>query len=289
MLIAVIGLGQMGRAIAERLTASGFTLQVWNRSREKAEGLNARICDSPADATRGAELVVTSLSEDVAVRAVVCGDRGILQAMREDAVHVGTSTISHRLGGELARAHGQHQRAYVSAPVMGRPEAAATGKLFVLPGGDQQARDRARPLFDAIAQGRFDFPEAAQANLAKILANLMLAGTLELLGEVFTLGEKGGIAPARTLELLTGTLFGCPAVESYGRRIVERQFEPAGFRLALGLKDVELALAAGDDVQTPLPAANVVRDHFLTALAEGLGGLDWSGITKVVRAEAGLR
>jgi len=116
----------------------------------------------------------------------------------------------------------------------------------------------------------------------------MLGGIIELLGEVMALGEKGGVPPGRVLELLTGTVLGCPAIEGYGRRIAEGKFEPAGFRMALGLKDVELALAAGDDLRVPLPAANVVRDHALAALARGLERLDWSGLTSTLRLEAGL-
>jgi 3-hydroxyisobutyrate dehydrogenase-like beta-hydroxyacid dehydrogenase len=203
--IAVIGLGQMGRGMAARLAACRFELRVWNRSRDKAAGLRATVCDSPADAARGATLVLTSLSADPAVREVVLGRDGVLDGLGEDAVHVGASTISY-----------------------------------------------------------------------------------ELLGEVKALGEKGGIAPGRVVDLLTGTLFGCPAVEGYGRRIAAGSFEPAGFRMALGLKDVELALAAGDNLRVPLPAASVVRDHMLAALARGLEHLDWSGLATVARAEAGL-
>jgi 3-hydroxyisobutyrate dehydrogenase-like beta-hydroxyacid dehydrogenase len=171
---------------------------------------------------------------------------------------------------------------------LGRPDAAASGRLFVLAGGEERARQRCRALFEAIGQGTFDFAEAPLANLAKIVANLMLAGIIELLGEVMALGEKGGIPPGRVVDLLTGTLFGCPAVAGYGRRIAAGSFEPAGFHMALGLKDVELALAAGDDLRVPLPAANVVRDHMLAALARGLERFDWSGLTTVARAEAGL-
>jgi 3-hydroxyisobutyrate dehydrogenase-like beta-hydroxyacid dehydrogenase len=286
--IAVIGLGGMGRALAERLAARGFTLRVWNRTRARAEGLNATVCDSPAAAARNAALVLTSLAADDAVRDVLFGG-GLLDALAGDAVHVGASTISHQLGRELGQAHAARGKSYVAAPVIGRPDAAAQGKLFVLAGGDDGVRTRCEPLFAAIGQGRFDFPTPEQANLAKILANLVLAGTIELLGEAFALGEKGGLAPARALEVLVGTLFGCPAIAGYGPRIAERRFEPAGFRMALGLKDVELALAAGHDLRAPLPTANVVRDNLLSALAQGLERLDWSGVTDVVRASAGLR
>jgi len=287
MIIAVIGLGNMGRAIAQRLAASGVALRVWNRSSEKAAGLPATVCASPAEAARGADLAVTSLANDAAVRDVVFGAGGLLDGLG-GAVHVGISTISHAFAGTLARAHAERGQDYVSAPVVGRPDAAASGKLFVYCGGPEAARRRCAPLFNAIARGTFELASAPEANLAKIQTNLMLAATIELLGEVMALGEKGGIAAARTVELLAGTLFGCPAVEVYGPMIAHGAFEPAGFRMALGLKDVELALAAGDELRVPLPTASIVRDRLLAALAQGLEHLDWSGLTRIERAEAGL-
>jgi 3-hydroxyisobutyrate dehydrogenase-like beta-hydroxyacid dehydrogenase len=148
---------------------------------------------------------------------------------------------------------------------------------------------RAQPLFAALGQRTFALDTAARANLAKIVCNLMLGGVIELLGEALALGEKGGLPRARTVEILTGTLFGCPAVEGYGRRIAAGQFEPAGFAMALGLKDIDLALALGDGLGVPLPSAGVVRAHLLTALARGRDRLDWSGLAAVALEEAGLR
>ena len=289
MVVSVIGLGGMGRAMAERLAARGFTLRVWNRSREKAAGLRATICDNPSEAARGAEVVLTSLSNDEVVREVVLGNQGVLAGLGAEAVHAGASTISHALARELVAEFGRRDRTHVSSPVIGRPEAAVEGKLFVLAGGAPAALERCRPLFAAVAQRTFDFAEPAQANLVKILVNLQLAGTIELLGEVFAASEKAGLPPDRLLEVLTSTLFGCPAVNGYGPRIVSGSFEPAGFRMPLGLKDVQLALALGDELRAPLPAASVVRDHLLAALAAGLDKLDWSGFTRVVRGQAGLR
>jgi 3-hydroxyisobutyrate dehydrogenase-like beta-hydroxyacid dehydrogenase len=289
MQVAVIGLGGMGRAMAERLVQMGFSLKAWNRSPGRAEGLPVTLCETAAEAARGAEVVVSSLASDEAVREVVAAPQGILAGLGRSAVHVGTSTISYELGAALARSHGERDRRYLSAPVLGRPDAAADGKLFVFAGGDESARQQCRPVFEALGQRTFDFPDAPRANLAKIVANLMLGGIVELLGEAIVLGEKGGIAPARTVELLTETAFGCPIIEGYGKRIADGAFEPAGFRMALGLKDVELALSAGDRLRTPLPAANVVRDHLLAALAGGLEKLDWAALTQVLRHEAGLR
>ena len=288
MKVTVIGLGHMGRAFSERLLARGFDVRVWNRSPGKAAGLGATFVDDLARATDGARFVLTSLSSDEAVREVVLRPGGVLDSLNPDSVHLGTSTISHGFARELARSHAERGRSYLSTPVLGRPEAVGRGELFVLAGGDAALRRKASEITGALGRETIEFEEPEQANLAKILCNFMIAGTIELLGELFVLGEKGGIPSARTLSLLTGTLFGSPAVNGYGERIAQQAFEPPGFRMQLGLKDAALALAAGDELRTPLPIASILRDRYLSALATGLEGLDWSGLTRSVRAQAGL-
>jgi len=288
MQVGVVGLGHMGRAMAERLIERGFPLRVWNRTRDKADGLDATVCDTPADAADGCQVVITSLADDQAVREVVFDQNGVLEALRDDGVHVSASTISFELARELVRVHDDRRLGYLAAPVLGRPEAARSGQLFVLAGGDELLVEQCRPVFEAIGRGTIRYASPPTANLAKITVNLMLAGTIELLGEAIALGEKAGIEPRSTVELLTKTMFGCPAIEGYAHRIAAGEFEPAGFRMPLGLKDVELALAAGDALRVPLPVANVVRDHFIAALAHGLEDLDWSAVATMARADAGL-
>ena len=288
MRVAMIGLGHMGRAMAERLAERGCELRVWNRSPGKAAGLRATVCDSPAEAARGSEFVLTSLAADEALREVLLGERGLLAGLDEGAVHAGTSTISYDFAAEVARLHAERGRGYVAAPVLGRPDAAAAGRLWVLAGGDERARKRCAPLFEAIGRGTFELAEPAQANLAKLAVNFLLAGTIELLGEAMALGDKGGIAPARLAELIGGTLFACPAIDGYAKRIAAREFEPAGFAMPLGFKDVRLAIAASEQLRAPLPSASVVHDRLLAALARGLDRLDWSALSTIARLASGL-
>jgi len=287
--VAFVGLGQMGRAMAQRLGEGGFRQRVWNRTRARAEGLpQATVCGSAREAASGADLVVSSLADDRAVRAVVLGPDGLLAGLPRGGVHVGTSTISLRLGAELADAHAAAGAAFVASPVLGRPDAAARGELWLMTGGDAPALERAAPVLARLGQGRIDLGAPRQALLAKLLANFMLAGTIELLAEATTLGEKGGIAPATLVDLLTRTLFGSPVVKGYGGRIASGQFKPAGFAVPLGLKDVELALEASHDLQAPLPVAGVARDHLIAALAHGRADWDWGALATVVREAAGL-
>ena len=287
--VAVLGLGRMGQQMASRLAANGFSLRVWNRTHGRADGLpGAKLCASPEEAAAGASIVVSSLADDTAVREVVLGAHGVLAGLGAEAVHVGTSTISVRLARELAAAHAAAGRAFAATPVLGRPDAAGRGELWILTGGDAEALARAQPALAVLGRGQVRLGDAAQAMLGKILANFMIAGTLELIAEATTLGEKGGIAPAALVGMLTDTVFGSPIVKGYGPRLAAGQYLPAGFTVPLGLKDAELALEAARELQAPLPVASVVRDHLIGALARGRESWDWSALATAVREAAGL-
>jgi 3-hydroxyisobutyrate dehydrogenase-like beta-hydroxyacid dehydrogenase len=173
--------------------------------------------------------------------------------------------------------------------VFGRPEAAAAAKLFVVAAGPGAQLAQCQPLFDAIGQRTFvvgDKPSSA--NLVKLSGNFLLAAVIECLGEAFALTRKGGVDPHLYLEILTSTLFSAPAYKTYGTIIANQQYEPAGFKMSLGLKDIRLALAAADALATPMPVASLVHDHFLSGVAQGAGDSDWSALARVVAANAGL-
>ena len=287
--VAVVGLGRMGRAMAERLAAAGNELRVWNRTRSRADGLDgARACGSPREAATGAAVVVTALADDTATRDVVLGADGVLAGLGSGAVHVSTSTISPALARVLAEAHAAAERAFVAAPVLGRPDAAARGELTLLVGGDDASVARAQPVLAVLGRATLRMGDAFQALLTKVVANFLLAGTIELLAEATALGEKGGVAPAALVDALSQTLLGSPAFKTYGARIATGAYQPAGFAVPLGLKDVELALAAGRELRVPLPAAGVVREHLVSTLARGREAWDWSSLATVVREDAGL-
>ena len=287
--LAFVGIGRMGQAMAGRLLEAGYPLRVWDRTPARAQTLpGALVCPTAREAAQDATLVFSSLADDRAVRAVTLGEQGILAGLGEGAIHIGTSTISLSLCGELLKAHAAAGRTFVAAPVLGRPDAAAKGKLWILAGGDPGAIARCRPVFEHLGQGTIPFDSAPHASLAKLIVNLTMAGTIELLGEATALAQKGGIAPMMMIRVLSDTLFGSPVVRGYGPRIAADRYEPAAFRIDLGLKDVLLALAAGADLRVPLPVANVARDHLLEALARGQDDLDWTGLAGVARDAAGI-
>ncbi len=176
----------------------------------------------------------------------------------------------------------------MSAPVFGRPEAAAAAKLFVVAAGPLEAVRTAQPVFDAIGQATFVLSEQPSvANLVKLSGNFLIASVIESLGEAMALVAKAGVDKQAYLELLTSTLFGAPAYATYGGLLARDQFEPAGFAAHLGLKDVRLVLAAGEQLEVPLPVASLLRDRFLTLLAGGGRDLDWAAVGALAAWEAG--
>jgi 3-hydroxyisobutyrate dehydrogenase-like beta-hydroxyacid dehydrogenase len=290
MEVGFIGIGRMGSGMAANLIAAGHALTVYNRTPAKAEALlrkGAKLVETPAEAARG-EVVITMLVDDRAVEAVVFGPDGILEALPRGSIHLSMSTISVALAERLAAAHREKGQAFVSAPVFGRPDAAAAGKLFIVAAGKPDAVSRCRPLFDVLGQKSFIVSHAAaNANLVKLSGNFLIASVIESVGEAMALVGKAGIDRAQYLDILTGTVFGAPVYKTYGGLITEERYHPAGFKAELGFKDVQLALEAAKDLKVPMPLASLLSDRFLTLIASGAGGLDWSALGLLAKRDAG--
>lgn len=290
MNIGFIGLGAMGKGIAGRLVAAGHEVTVWNRSRAAVDALvaeGARAAGSAAESARR-EVVHSMLADDAAVRAVLF-DGGALDAMPQGSVHVNHATISLACAKDLAARHRERGVGYVAAPVFGRPDAAAAGKLHVLAAGKADDVARVRPLLDAIGQSVWPLGDAPErANVVKIAGNFMIASAIETMAEATALTRAHGIEAGDFLDVLTGTLFAAPVFKTYGSLIAAERYSPPGFGLRLGYKDAGLTLAAADAGHVPMPLAGVIRDGFLDAIANGDGDLDWSALAKVSARRAGL-
>ncbi len=291
MRIAFIGLGRMGTGMARNLLRAGHQLTVYNRSREKAEALKADGAEaavSPAEACRNAQAVFTMLADDNAVADTVFGEHGIAAGLPPGAIHISSSTISVNLARRLTAEHGAKGQGYLSAPVFGRPDAAEAKKLIVAAGGKSEEIERVRPLLEALSRVVFVAgPEPWQANLFKLCGNFMLVSMLEAFGEAFATLRKSGADHHTFLDIMN-ELFGSPVYKNYGTTIADEKFEPAGFALKLGLKDVRLALEAAGEVSAPMPLASLLRDHLLAAIAYGQEGMDWSSISQVAARNAGI-
>ncbi|QLH38827.1 MAG: NAD(P)-dependent oxidoreductase [Defluviicoccus sp.] len=290
MQVGFIGLGNMGSGMAANVLRNGHHVVVYNRSPGKADALigqGAQAAGCIADACRG-DAVITMLANDAAVDSVVFASGGVLDSLAPGGLHISCSTISVELSERMARAHAQAGQRFVAAPVFGRPDAAAAGKLFVVAAGAASALDSALPLFEAIGQRTFVVSETPQvANLVKLSGNFLIACVIESLGEAMALVGKAGVDRHQYLDLLTSTMFSAPIYRIYGGLIADGAFEPAGFAAPLGLKDIKLALAAAEELRVPLPLASLLRDRLLRLLAQGDEELDWSAISQLAAEDAG--
>jgi 3-hydroxyisobutyrate dehydrogenase-like beta-hydroxyacid dehydrogenase len=292
MKVGFIGLGGMGLPLARRLLQAGHKLTVYNRTPSRAgplEPLGAKVAATPAAVATRADVLVTMVADDSALEEVMLGEQGALSTLPSGAIHLSMSTISPVLSRWFADRHRTAGQVFVAAPVFGRPDAAEAGKLWIVVAGPAAAIERCHPLLDAMGQGVIRAGEIpSRANVIKVAGNFLLAAAIEALGEAFALARKHDVAPADLLEIVNGRLFRSPIYESYGKAIAAERYEPAGFKLRHGLKDMRLVLEAADEAAVPMPLASLIRDHFVSAVARGWSESDWAALARVAAADAGL-
>lgn len=288
MRIAFVGLGGMGLAMARNIARSDHELTVWNRTRERATALpGVPQAVTPGAAAARADVLITMLADDAAVGAVTFGPDGILDNLPAGAIHACMGTISAQFSQRLAAVHRERGQRYVAAPVFGRPEAAAQGKLWVIAAGPADAVQTCRPIFELFAQEIIAAgEEAAHASVLKIAGNFVLLSMVEALAESYALVKAHGIDVSLFHEFLASRLFGSPRYDAYGARIVSGEYEPAGFLLAHGLKDIRYALRAADAVSFPAPLASLLRDRLLMAANRGWAEWDVAALGRLSQAEA---
>ena len=290
MQIGFIGLGRMGGPIAENLLKAGHSVTVWNRSPgpvQQLVGQGAVAAQTPQAAMQG-DAVFSVLSNDAVMREV--GLAGpLLEKAKKGLIHINMATVSAAFAQELQAAHAKAGLAYLSAPVFGRPDMAAAAQLVLVAAGDAVARDAMQPVFDRIGSRTVWLGEDAQkANLFKIAGNFMIASEMQATGEAFALLRKGGVDPAAFHDVMSGRLFTGAVFKSYGQMILNRQYEPAGFALTLGLKDVNLARTAAEGLGMAMPTADLLQRNYNQAVEWGWQDKDWSAIGEVPAKKAGL-
>lgn len=289
--IGFIGLGRMGLPMAQHLLEADFSLAVFNRTVSRADALRqngAGWADSPRELAARSDIVISIIADDAALRAIALGEDGILAGLKPDGIHVDMSTVSPDVTKELVPLYLDRGAHFVAAPVFGRPEAAAAAKLWVCPAGPAAAIERCRPAFEVMGQGVIVVGEEPHhANVLKLVGNFFVIAGIETISEALTLAEKGGLQNETVLELIRA-LLPVPLFQGYGSRIAKQEFLPAGFALALGLKDVGLMQQLAKDVAAPLPLADLADNHLRAAFARGRGDLDWGALATVVREMAGL-
>ena len=287
--VGFLGLGAMGSQMALQLIKAGHKVSAWNRSPQKVQDLVAQggvAAATPQQAFQ-ADAIITMLADDDSIASVVLAG-GLFETAPTHAVHIVMATISVGFAKQLEKLHAARGLAYVAAPVMGRPDVAAGGELNILVAGKPEHVQKVQPLLDAMGKATWPIgDEPHKANVVKLGMNFMLASAIESMSEVIALATRNDIAGEKVVEVLTNTLFGAPAYKIYGPAILAGTFKP-GFKLPLGLKDVRLVLAAGEDSGAPMPFASILRDNFVDAIAHGDGDKDWAAISKVALRRAGL-
>jgi 3-hydroxyisobutyrate dehydrogenase-like beta-hydroxyacid dehydrogenase len=293
--IGFIGLGHMGSAMAANLASAGRSVIAYVRRADQVarlEALGLRPTTDIGDLL-DCEVVISMLPDDDAVRELVFGGRnddfdGLAAGLMPGAIHLSMSTISTAAASLLADEHARHGQGYVAAPVFGNPDAARARQLFIVAAGAPAVVVRCQPIFDSLGQRTFVVgADPQEANLVKLLGNMMSATALEMLGEAIAVVRKRGLDPQPFVDIMTNTMFGGRAHRIYGDKIV-RQAYAAGFVLPLVLKDVRLALAEAEKAGAPMPSVGVVRDRLITAIARGYGDFDWSVLGLIAAEEAGL-
>ena len=286
--VGFIGLGTMGSRIATNIVKAGHKVRVWNREKPAVDAL-AQIGATPVSSAREAfsgDAVFSMLADDAAVHAVI---DPLLDGAPKGLVHVNMATISVALARDLAARHTEQGLFYVAATVFGRPELAAAAKLTIVAAGDAGAVARVQPLFDVIGQRTWPMGvQPERANVVKLAGNLMLGAAVEAMAEASAMASRYGIPPGDFLNVLTSGVFASPAYQLYGDAIAKERYDPPGFRLALTLKDLRLALAAAEEVSAPMPLADVVHESLLEAFARGDGERDLAALARVSMRRAGL-
>jgi 3-hydroxyisobutyrate dehydrogenase-like beta-hydroxyacid dehydrogenase len=293
--IGFIGLGRMGTAMAANLAAAGRRVMAYVRRPERIGELEALGLNATTDIGDliDCEVVITMLPDDDALRQIVFGRSdddldGLAAGLMPGAIHLSMSTISTGAASLLASEHARHGQGYVAAPVFGNPDAAKARQLYIVAAGVPADIERCQPILDTLGQRTFVVgADPGEANLFKLLGNMMSATTLEMLGEVVAVVRKRGLDPQPFIDIMTSTMFGGRAHKIYGDKIARQTYAP-GFVLPLVLKDVRLALAEAENAGVPMPSVGVVRDRLITGIARGYGELDWTALGLVAEEEAGL-
>ena len=290
--IGFIGLGNMGLPMAHNLISSGYNLTVYDKDLERARSLlecGAVLAESPADVITSGCIVITMVSDDKALLEIVSGNKGIAKSLTHKEAHVAMSTVSPDTIQRVFEIHQKDGVGFLAAPVLGRPVAAETKKLWVFLAGDPLLKGKISHIFDNFSQGIYDFGDnIIAANMVKLAINFLILSAIESMGEAIAFVKKSGLDYNVFADVVTQTLFACSGYQYHAHNIASQTFAPAGFKLSLGLKDISLLMAKARDINMPMPICNLLYDRLLSGLAKKRANLDWSSITLGVLEDADL-
>ncbi len=285
--VAVLGTGIMGAAMARNLLSDGMEVRAWNRSREKAEPLaqeGAEVADNPADATRGADFLLTMLSDADVIEEAVGGD--VLSALAEDGVWLQMSTVGDEGNERLSDLANQYRVPYVDAPVLGTKQPAEQGQLIVLASGPEDVREKSERVFDAVGSKTVWLGDAGAGSSLKLVINNWIVGLLGVLAETVAFAKTVGVDPAAFLETIEGGPLGLPYAQLKGNMMIEEDF-PTSFSARLARKDAGLVLGAAEAHNLPMPVAEAIAARFDEAIQAGYGEEDMAAVYRAAKQDWG--
>lgn len=286
-----IGLGNLGTPLVKNLIEKDRKLHLFNRTAEKMKAFEgkATLHSNVASIAKECDVIISILSDDAAVKSLCYLDEGLLANLKAGSTHICLSTIAASTAVELEAAHKAKGIEYVTATIIGRPEAAIARAITVCYSGTSEKKDYLLELLtDLGGKNFFEYgDEAKNAAVIKICNNFLIIAAIEAMGEAMNLVEKAGVDTTRFYEMITSTLFSAPIYKTYGKIIIDKSYDKAGFTSQLGLKDTKLALALADEVSATLPFADVAKNHFIVNHNRGRNQQDWTSIVKVIEEENG--
>jgi 3-hydroxyisobutyrate dehydrogenase-like beta-hydroxyacid dehydrogenase len=288
--IGFLGTGIMGLPMAGRLVEAGHEVQAWNRTRDKAEPLvaaGAAVVPTPRDAARDAEVLICMLSSGPVCDEVLLGGGAVLDGMRPESTLVVMSSIPVHTAQAQARAAVARNVGYLDAPVSGGEKGATDGTLAILVGGDAAAAERVRPVLEVMGRPTHIGPSGT-GELAKLVNQLIVAGTITVVAEALLLAERGGADPAKVREALLGGFADSTILRQHALRMIERDFQPGG-PAKYQVKDTTTAVEFGRTIGLELPVLRVVDGLFGDMVEHGDGDLDHSAIIREIGRRNGLR
>jgi 3-hydroxyisobutyrate dehydrogenase-like beta-hydroxyacid dehydrogenase len=292
MKVGFIGLGRMGQGMAGRLLGAGHEMTVFDQFAAQAKTLaaaGAHVAATVGEVAERCDIVVSMLVEDAAIGAVALGPNGLVDKMAKGSIHVVMGTHGVAMVRQLEAAHAAKGQTLVAAPVLGRPDLAASGQLGIVAGGPDDAVARCKPLLEVL--GRRIFPAGTKpesATAIKLANNAVLGCAMVAMGEGFSLIRKYGVAPQVFQDVMVEGLFGATAYKVYGQKMVDQSFDQVGSPIHVGLKDSNLIAAAADIARVPMPSHNVYRDRLLGCVAHGDGDRDQAVLGREQARAAGL-
>ena len=289
--VGFIGLGNMGQPMAGRLLEAGFPLTIWNRTKAKTDDLarkGAKVAGSPKEVAAQSEVTITMISDGPSLKAVTLGDNGILAGAKSGSILVDMSTVDPESSSEVAKAADERGVKMLRAPVSGSTVLAGAGKLTIFASGDKQAYDRCQEVFGAMGQKTFHVGTGDEARYLKLVLNMMVGTTCQMLAEALTFGEKAGLAWEQMLEIIGSSVVASPLVAYKIPPLSKREFK-AAFTASMMAKDFDLALAVGQKLGVPMPTVSLVRQFLGMLQATGRGELDFSALLLLMEELGGIK